>query len=1066
MNKSIFRVLLILLTAKGLIFVMSAAFPARIQAQSDKRLTLGDLLRKAREESRGARAAENSLKRNEALPSAQLTFESRTPIDLNSVKPPRLSQIYNYKNQAQADYEKTLDLQINELYRLTQRMKNSANRGELWLRLAELYVEKAGIVDGRKQEEYDRKLLLFQNKKTQTKPVLDLAEAQNYNRRAIQLYEWFLRDFPKDSKVNQALFFLGYNYFELGQIEQGAYYYSRLTAQFPTSRYAGEAHFALGESHFEKEKWNEAYKEYAFLIKDNRHNLHSIALYKAAWCLYRLGKTEDGIQYLDYIVKSSRRAKSGAGASGRRVDAARLENEALKDLIVFFADTGDTRRAINYFRSVGGQESRQNIEKLAYYLSDKGNREGSREVFRYLIAQEPSARKNFEYQYQIVQNYFFSKNSPDFKSELYRWVTGYNQKSAWYTKHQADRPFIEKSNQLREQTLRNYILQQHQTAQNSRAAFSQQSAAEGYKLYFQEFPDSVLAGDMQFFYGELLYDMGLYGEAAAEYTKVVNKNPPNKYAEKASQNILLSIEKALPRDDELQKRIGQSLTPIPLDEKTEKFISTGNWYLQRYPKSDKSAEIKFRIGRLYYLTNNFDPAEKQFKEIVQSHPKTKFSEYSANLLLDIYNLKKDYAGLEKVGSELLADESIANAKLGQDIRSVLEKTSFKKAQDLEIEKKYLESAQQYRLFAKQNPKSELSDVALYNAGVNFERSSRNAEAIESYRAVVASNAVSSSSIKPKAKRLLAKLYQDASMFAEAAQVYRELAVENAEPSLTANFYYNSALMYELTGSTDEALKGYEQFLKKSKNAVENSEAIFKSAQLNREKNRTDEALRLYRLYDNQKTIRTAQKAEAIFWVSQLSTQKRQKIDLGTQEEKVKALLSGRPTDRSAVITYLAKIKLLRAEELFMQLKSVNIPNQIKLQKAAVDRKLGVMASLNNQLGGVIQLDSAAELVSALSTLGEANQHMAQSISAVSTPEGLSVEQRNQYLSGVSKITEPFQLKAYESFRLAVERGRELQIYNESYRRALAELKLKYPNEFYAGREQTEGMRMLSWGEIK
>ena len=67
--------------------------------------------------------------------------------------------------------------------------------------------------------------------------------------------------------------------------------------------------------------------------------------------------------------------------------------------------------------------------------------------------------------------------------------------------------------------------------------------------------------------------------------------------------------------------------------------------MQKYPKSDKAAEIKFRTGRLYYLTNNFEPAEKQFKEIVQQHPNTKFSEYSANLLLDIYNLKKDYRRL-------------------------------------------------------------------------------------------------------------------------------------------------------------------------------------------------------------------------------------------------------------------------------------------------------------------------------------------------------------------------------------------------------------------------------------
>ncbi|MEQ1723473.1 MAG: tetratricopeptide repeat protein, partial [Pseudobdellovibrio sp.] len=604
------------------------------QAAAKKKITLGDLIKKAKQESRGSKV--NSIEKNSiALPSAQISFEAKKEINLNEVKPPKLSEIYNYENVDQSAYEKTLNLQVEELYKLTQKFKSSSNRGELWLRLAELYVEKATILSNRKQDEYEKKNKEFQAGKG-SKPVLDLSDAKDYNKKAIQLYDWFLRDFPNDPKVSQALFFLGYNNFELGNVAEGTKYYDQLNAKYPSSQFAGEAHFAIGENLFENEKWAEAYKEYSFLIKDNTHNLHTIALYKASWCLYRLGKTEEGIKYLDYIVKSGRRAKLNDSINGKKINNARLENEAVKDLVIFFADTGDANRAITYFKNLNTKESKESIEKLAYYLSKKGNREASKNVFKYLIAQDVNSKKAFEYQYQIVQNYFFAKNSPDFKSELYKWVTTYNAKSTWYESKKSDQNFIKKSNQLREQTLRNYILQQHQTAQNSRAPFSQKAADDGYKLYFQEFSNSNLAGDMHFFYGELLYDMTRYSDASTEYTAVVTDYPTSQYVEKASQNILLAIEKSLPRDEDIQKRTGNSIEPIALDERVEKFIKTSNWYLQKYPKSDKAAEIKFRTGRLYYLTNNFDPAEKKFKEIVQQHPNTKFSEYSANLLLDIY----------------------------------------------------------------------------------------------------------------------------------------------------------------------------------------------------------------------------------------------------------------------------------------------------------------------------------------------------------------------------------------------------------------------------------------------
>ena len=490
---------------------------------------------------------------------------------------------------------------------------------------------------------------------------------------------------------------------------------------------------------------------------------------------------------MDFIIKIGKNAQSEQMLGGKKLNVSRLENEALRDLVVFYADLGDVKRAVNYFQNVNTKESNGYIEKLAYFFADKGNRDASRDVFRMLINQEPEAKKAFEYQYQIVQNYFYSKNSPQFKEELYRWITDFGPNSAWFTANHGDQALLQNSIKLREQTLRNYILQQHQTAQNSRAAYSRKSATDGYTLYFQEFASSAQAPDMHFFYGELLYDMGKYDEASTQYSWVAENAPTSKFGPKASQNVLLAIEKALPKDEELLKRVGDSIEPIPMDPRVEKFIKSAMWYTQKYPTSDKDAEIKFRVGRLYYQTNNFGPAEKFFKEIVQKYPKTKYSEYSANLLLDIYNLKKDYEGLEKMGTELLANDSIASSKAGSDIRNVLEKANFKRAQDLELGKKYLESAVQFQTFATQNPASELAAMALFNAGVNFERSGKNVDAIQNYKKIVASKDKKAESLKPKAQKLLAKLYQDSGNFEEAAKLFKELAAQNPKDPLMPNY---------------------------------------------------------------------------------------------------------------------------------------------------------------------------------------------------------------------------------------------------------------------------------------
>lgn len=1051
------------LTLITVLSLIGTSAGAQNAADANRKLTLGDLIKKVREESRQSQL--NKLQKSQiVVPDTKVLFEEKKPVNLASVKPPKLSEIYEYDNRDKAEYEKTLNLQINELYKLTQKFKNSTSRGELWLRLAELYVEKANIVDARKQTEYDQKLADFQSGKVKVKPTLELAEARDYNKKAIQLYDWFLRDFPDDQKVPQALFFLGYNYFELNDIEKGTSYYQQLTSRYPNSSFAGEAHFAMGENLFEGEKWVDAYKEYSFLLKDKKNSLHIIAMYKAAWCLYRLGKTEEAIKYMDYIVKSGQISRQQA-ASGKKVNGARLESEALKDLVVFYADIDDTQRTINYFSSLKIKNWKDYVERYGYYISDKGNREASREVFKYLIAQDPNSKKAFEYQYQIVQNYFFSKNSPEFKSELYRWVTAYNTKSSWYRTNASDAAFVAKSNQLREQTLRNYVLQQHQTAQNSRAEFSQQAAEQGYKLYFQEFSQSPQAGDMHFYYGELLYDLKKFAEASNEYAIIGDQNLKSQFAERASQNLLLALEKSLPTDEELQKKVGNSTQPIALDVYSERFIKAANQNLEKYPKSANAGEIRFRVGRLYYLTNNFDQAEKYFRDVVKLHPRTKIAEYSANLLLDIYSLRNDYNGLDQIGAELLANPDLANSKAGADIRSVLEKSSFKRAQNLEIEKKYLESAQQFQQFYTQSPKAELAGVASFNAAVNFERAGRDKEAIQNYNRVLNSNDKLTEKFKSKSKRLVAKLYQDTGQFDQAARVYADLVKTEPKDPLVANYQFNLALMHELSGQNEAAVKEYKRYTELNRNREENAAIAFKIAQMHREEKKLTEASREYKAYIELPEAKADKKVEAMYYAYEIDKQLKRRTDTAATEVKMASLMARIPNDkRGAANSYLAKLKLEDARKVYEKLRSIRIPNNPAKQKAAVDSKLEVVNTLNDRLAQIIKLDSPEEIVSSITLLGDANNHMAESFQSVALPSNLSEENKKLYQQEVQKIIAPFIAKSEESYKLAVVRGGELQVYNQDYAHAFAQLNKKFPDQFYGHGELTSDSKKIDWME--
>ncbi len=1051
------KFLLFKIFALSLIFIITEV---SFSQMTKKKVTIGEMLKRAKESNRGGKL-QSSQKTETIVPESKLAFEAKASVNLTNVKPPKSTEILTGSNRSgnEIAYEKTLDKQIQELFKLTQKFAQSESRGELWLRLAELYVEKATLVDFRKQDTYDIQLKKFLAGQIKQKPALDTQEAKQYNKKAIQLYEWFLKGYPRDPKQAQALFFLGYNYFELGDTKTGQGYYQELAKRFPKSSYINEAYFGLAEYYFEGEKWSEAYKNYTQLIKKPKHRLNAFAMYKGAWCLFRMGKTEDAIKYMDFLIRN--KANSGTDGTGKNVNKNKLESEASRDIIVFFADLGATDRAIEYFKQNLSQEARFNgLEKLAYYYSDKGNQPGAAQLFHYLIDEKPESKKAFEFQYQIVQNYFFAKNSPQFKKELYVWINDYNKSSVWHQSNKNDKSLIENSYKLQEQTLRNYILQQHQTAQNSRAQFSQQNALSGYKMYFDNFSDSPSVADMHFFYGELLYDMGKFDEASQQYTWIAENAPQSKFAQKANQNILISIEKALPKDDDLQKRVGDSVELIAMDPKVTRFISSASSYLKKFPNTDRAAEIKFRIGRLYYQSNHFNEAETVFKEIVKEYPKTKYSEYSANLLLDIYNLKKDYEGLSKIGNELLQNSSISDSKTGQDIRGVLEKASFKKAQDFEGEKNYQKSADYYEAFATQNPKSDLLWMALFNAGINYERVGDNLKASRLYQKIIQTSDKKADGLRPKAKKLLAKLYQDSGRLEESATLFAEMAKENPKDPLAANYLYNAAIMSDTLGESNKAIKFYEEFIQISRSNKDKTDALFAQAEIYKKAGSKRLAIEKYDEYLARAPDEN-NKAEILYYLFQNDkknadeTQKYRNRLIGLYNKSFGDL-------KKKAASFVSKIKMNEVDSSYSAFTAIKIPADAKKQKAAVDKKLESIANLTKELTEIIKFDSAEEIIRAINMLGDANLHMGQSILNTPLPADLTEEQRKVYQTEIAKIADPFVKKASESYKLAVERGRDLSVYNNAYKNAYSKMNFQLPIEYYNKGEVSYENRQINW----
>jgi hypothetical protein len=116
--------------------------------------------------------------------------------------------------------------EMAELKRLIAKYATDDIRGELWLRQAELYREKARLVN-----------------------------VPNLNLRAVKLGQKFLREFPASARVPEVMALIGYNYFEAGKSAAGEKTLLELTDKFSRTEHAATARLRLAEFYFDQRRW-------------------------------------------------------------------------------------------------------------------------------------------------------------------------------------------------------------------------------------------------------------------------------------------------------------------------------------------------------------------------------------------------------------------------------------------------------------------------------------------------------------------------------------------------------------------------------------------------------------------------------------------------------------------------------------------------------------------------------------------------------------------------------------------------------------------------------------------
>jgi tetratricopeptide (TPR) repeat protein len=309
---------------------------------------------------------------------------------------------------------------------------------------------------------------------------------------------------------------------------------------------------AIGEHRFyNQQNYRTSLEAYEQVLRYPKSTLYDLALFKTAWCYWKLGDTsKSALRFKEVLDLSKKKAGRSDQEQKRATD---LQGQALDYLVELFTedDSKTAQDAFEFLAQIGGKEYSQKVlAQLANTVFDQTRYERAIEAYRLLITLDPTGVDAPDHHRRIVEANQLMGDIKSAVAEMRKLANSYGTNSAWAKANQ-DRPkALEHARTMAEELIRTLAKTMHADAQQNEKASRvvdkdrYARAAETYQFYLASFPDATDAVELRYLRADILYfKLQRYDEAGREYVAVGKSQPVGKYHKDALLQAMTAFEK-------------------------------------------------------------------------------------------------------------------------------------------------------------------------------------------------------------------------------------------------------------------------------------------------------------------------------------------------------------------------------------------------------------------------------------------------------------------------------------------------------------------------------------------
>lgn len=640
---------------------------------------------------------------------------------------------------------KAEDKALDSLQKLLKRKKGTEQEPDLLYRLAELYMRKSKT---------GRFFDLHQDSKTLKLSPFPIPpqKGKDWIRKASVVYSDIESRFPKFTEMDAVLFNNAFACQQLAELKRSETLYRKLLAQHSKSPLIPDALIALGELLYDQGQFKLAQDVFEQIENHSKSRVYSYGLYKWAWTLYNLKKSEAAISKLVEVVEKN-------PLKFEKERAYYLRKEALRDLVLFVGDSLRAEEMYGFFKKITAPEELGEAMSNVAKLYESYNREKDIHIFmnEFLEKEKDHSYQARAHMILVNANEMIKKRDDVIKHlELASQLCEAN--SVWKAKLEPTwaettctedyrRTSLEIAKKWWEIWLKN-------KAHPEFSKFTEKALRLVLKADNPEKPDFKT----RYALAELLFQQSQFDDASSEYEKVGKTSTEAVMTHDANYAALFSMQKSVEKNKTADK------------QKRIKVLSL--YYIEKHPKGVHSLPVQLQVAIAEYEAGQDKASEEFLKPLLAQKTSKEIRQKSQDLMLDILNFRKDFTNLKIQSAEFLKETENEARKMS--LQKINQEAHYSEIQrNLTTQPKIAVSSQLLE-FRKTHPKSPLVKETLWQA--------------------------------------LSLAYADG-FTARGAELSREFALTYKDDKRVAEALRDSANSFLMTGRIPEAIQTYEDLLK-------------------------------------------------------------------------------------------------------------------------------------------------------------------------------------------------------------------------------------------------------------